>query len=30
MLQLIHPAQRFRNVRVVDTSFHRRLSFFVA
>src|ERR1700693_1848665 len=27
MLELIHPAERFRNIRVVDTSFHRRLSF---
>src|SRR6266850_965323 len=26
MLELIHPAERFRNIRVVDTSFHRRLS----
>src|SRR6266403_1228744 len=27
MLELIHPAERFRNIRIVDTSFHRRLSF---
>jgi AhpD family alkylhydroperoxidase len=27
MPELIHPAERFRNFRVVDTSFHRRLSF---
>jgi hypothetical protein len=26
MLDLIHPAERFRNIRVVDTSFRRRLS----
>jgi uncharacterized protein (TIGR03435 family) len=27
MLELMHPAERFRYIRVVDTSFHRRLSF---
>jgi hypothetical protein len=27
MLELIHPAERFRKIRAVDTSFHRRLSF---
>src|SRR5580700_8596153 len=27
MLELIHPAERFRNIRVADTRFHCRLSF---